>query len=253
MNTFTGFISIGWALLLSPLAVLAQTGPSTSALAPPSKQPAASCSIRNAQRGAAWQSILVARGLEREAAKSALAALQDSLAAEALAHPDEVQTQYLLAAAMGSRADVEGGREKVRAAKAAHAQATRVLAMDPSHPGAQYLLGRLHAAVMRMDKVTRFLATRLLGGAELSGASWEEAQRLLEAAAEGDPCVADYHYELARVYAERGEPARAIRQLKKLFAYCDAVDEVVTTKVHALEAELGRGGEWSRAKAAKMY
>lgn len=243
MNTFTGFISICWALVLSPFAALAQTGTMASAPAPPPNQPAASsCSIRNAQRGAAWQSIVIARRLDRDAAKSALAALQDSLAAEAMAHPDEVQTQYLLAAAMGSRADVEGGREKVRAAKAAHAQATRVLAMDPSHPGAQHLLGRLHAAVMRMDIVTRFLATRLIGGAVLSGASWEEAQRLLEAAAEGDPCVPDYHYELARVYAERGEPTRAIRQIEKLFAYCDAVDVVVTTKVHALEAELGKRG-----------
>jgi hypothetical protein len=150
-----------------------------------------------------WHQIVGARASRGEAGAAALSALQDSLAAEASARPGDVEVQFLLAATLGARADVEGGTEKIRAAKALHAQATRVLALDPAHAGAQYLLGRLHAAVLRLDRVTRFLAIKLLGGAELSGASWEEARRLLEAAVAQDPCVAEYQYELARLYSER--------------------------------------------------
>ena len=57
---------------------------------------------------------------------------------------------------------------------------------------------------------------KVLGGSELSGANWDEAQRLLEAAVAGDPCVADHHYELAQLHAARGEIARARDRLEQL-------------------------------------
>ena len=93
-----------------------------------------------------------------------------------------------------------------------------VLRAEPTHPGAHHLLGRLHAAVLRMDGFTRFVATRLMGGGELAGASWDDARTSLEVAAAGAPCVPDHHYELARLYAERGEVEPAVHRLRDLLA-----------------------------------
>ncbi|MCH2469777.1 MAG: hypothetical protein MK486_07160 [Gemmatimonadetes bacterium] len=91
---------------------------------------------------------------------------------------------------IGGRTEIEGGHTKIGLAKALHAQEGAVLSLQPDHPGAQHLLGRLHAAIMRMNRVRRFLATKVLGRGALASASWQEAQRLLEAAASGDPCIA---------------------------------------------------------------
>jgi hypothetical protein len=70
---------------------------------------------------------------------------------------------------------------------------------------------------MRLDRVTRFLATRLLGGGELRHASWDEARRLLESAERSEPCVPDHHFELARLYLERGEDEAGWLELSHVY------------------------------------
>ena len=239
MNAVTrSSTTVAILLALIPSGITAQTN-TIAALTEPAV--VSVCETRNAERGATLHALAQARELGGDAAKSALSRMQDSLAVEAAARPHDVQVQYLLAASMGLRADVEGGRERIRAAQELYSQAHRVLVLEPDHAGAQYLLGRLHAAVMRLDRVTRFLAKRLLGGAALSEASWEEAQRLLEAAASGDPCTPEYHYELARLYAERGDHQRAALQLEKLFRYEREATSGVGRKAQVLYAELTRG------------
>ena len=49
--------------------------------------------------------------------------------------------------------------------------------------------------------------------AKLEGASWEAAQSLLEVAVRGAPCIPEHHFELARVYAQRGDAAAAAREI----------------------------------------
>ena len=238
MNAVTrSSTAVAILLALIPSGITAQTN-TVAALTVPAA--VSVCESRNAERGA-LHALSQARELGGDAAKSALSRMQDSLALEAAARPHDVQVQYLLAASMGLRADVEGGRERIRAAQELYSQAHRVLVLEPDHAGAQYLLGRLHAAVMRLDKVTRFLAKRLVGGAALSEASWEEAQRLMEAAASGDPCTPEYHYELARLYAERGDHQRAALQLETLFRYEREATSAVGRKAQVLYAELTRG------------
>jgi hypothetical protein len=142
--------------------------------------------------------------MDKDAAQAALGAFQDSLERYIEGDPEDVHANYLLATALGTRAEVAGGVTKMRFYKAFHDQVEHVLDLDPDHAGAQHLLGRLHAGIMRVDRVTRFIAVRLFGGDQLGKASWEEARRLLEAGASGDPCVPDHHWELARVYADLG-------------------------------------------------
>lgn len=164
----------------------------------------------------ALAAVLGTRTLDREEAKIELLRLQEALATASADRPDDVDLRYALATVFGSRANVEGGRTRVKAAQAMYTQALRVLELDPDHAGAHHLLGRLHAGVMRMDRISRFVATRLLGGGALAGASWSEARVRLEAAVVADPCVPDHHFELARLYAERGQPELAIERLERL-------------------------------------
>lgn len=177
------------------------------------------CSTRDDRRSATWQRFLEARALHDDAeARGIFVALADTLRAEAAVRPTDVEAQYALAAVLGAYAEAEGGRAKIRAAKALHEQLEVVFALDPRHPGAHHLLGRLHAAVRRMDGLTRFVATRFFGAGALSDASWAEARRGLEVAVMGDPCVPDHHYQLARLYAERGDPVAARERLEGLLA-----------------------------------
>ncbi len=201
------------------------------------------CSAGRRADGAVWDAIFATVGMERSPAKALLSALQDSLRVEAVEHPADVELQYLLAAVIGVRTEFERGRSQIRAAKALHAQAQIVLSLDPDHPGALHLLGRLHTAVLRMGRIKRFLATKVLGGSELSGASWDDAQRLLEVAVVGDPCVADHHYELALLYVDRGEIAMARERLQALLRLDlpASRDEVVTERAAVLLQRLEDG------------
>ena len=174
------------------------------------------CSAARTSFDGVRETALEAQGLKRSDAQVVLEHLQDSLSALVRARPADVDLQFDLAVVLGARTDVDNGRNKLRTAQELAEQIHRVLALDPSHPGAQYLLGRLNAAVMRMSSVSRFVATRFLGGSALSGVSWEEARRLLESAAEGDPCLVDAEYELAKLYVDRGEPSRAVDPLRRM-------------------------------------
>ena len=175
-----------------------------------------SCRAPHVEEGEAWSTVFAARAMDENDAGATLARLHDSLRLEAVASPRDVDVQYLTAVVAGLRADLEGGRSAVRHATEMYRRAQAVLDIEPGHPGAHHLVGRLHAAVLRMDGFTRFVATRLFGGGELAGASWEEARLRLERAVTKAPCVPDHYYELARLYAERGEERSAVDALRDL-------------------------------------
>ena len=66
-----------------------------------------------------------------------------------------------------------------------------------------------HAEVMRVDPVSRALARAFLGADVFKLASWDEAQRLLEKAVAVDPQRLVHRLDLAAVYADRGNRAKA--------------------------------------------
>lgn len=238
MSMRTPFATI-IALLLTSLSLAAVSASAQSAVIPLDVRPTAgllSCRSYNGMSRPGWDAFFRARRLDGDRAKEALERLQDSVTLEAEARPADVRLQYLLAVIIGSRTDVEGGRESIRLAESLHRQAAVVLALDPKHPGAHHLLGRLNAAILRMDGFARFVATRVLGADQLAGASWEEARLRLEAAVVGDPCVPDYHYELARLYAERGDRGSAVKRLRDVLRL--AAPDGPFADVHAKGATL---------------
>lgn len=128
-------------------------------------------------------------------------------------HETDAGRHFALAAALGLRADREGGRTKIRAASQLHEALETVLALEPGHARANYLMGRLHAGVRRMNGVTRWLATNLLGGATLKQASWARAEEYLTFAEARAPDVPDHHLQLARLYQDTGRPHLAVLEL----------------------------------------
>ncbi len=142
-----------------------------------------------------------------------------ALAREAVAlEPGQPEGHHLLAVAMGIEIDYVGPAEKIGLARRIHAEAERVLELDPHHAGAHHVLGRLHAGVMRMPRLMRFLARRILGGEALKEASWERAEAHLRAAAEGQPEVIIHHLELGILLAVRGQRERALEAMEHALA-----------------------------------
>jgi len=154
--------------------------------------------------------------------------------------PDDVGRRFAVAVVLGLRADREGGRTKVRAASGLHDELRGILELDPEHAPARHLLGRLHAGVMRMDRVMRWIATHLLGGGALAEASWEEAERNLSFAEERAPEVLDHHYELARLYQATRREDLAVGELLHVLQRParSAMEEAVAAKAEDLLREL---------------
>jgi hypothetical protein len=154
--------------------------------------------------------------------------------------PDDVGRRFAVAVVLGLRADREGGRTKVRAASGLHDELRRILELDPEHAPARHLLGRLHAGVMRMDRVTRWIATHLLGGAALAEASWEGAEQNLAFAEERAPDVLDHHYELARLYRDTHRVDLAVEELLHVLERPahSAMEGAVVAKAERLLQEL---------------
>jgi hypothetical protein len=191
--------------------------------------------------------VVRARDLaDPDAAEAALAALEPEARAMAAEHPDDAAAQYRLAAVLGAQLDHESGKSKMKGAADVRAQAERVLALDPSHPGASYMLGRIHSSILRMSGFKRFMAKQLFGGGTLDGASWEKAQELLETAVRGEPCAADYQFELARVYAHRGNvdgAERALASVRELTADAAGAQGRLREKAAAFERDWREAGQ----------
>lgn len=167
----------------------------------------------------------------------------ERLAREALVgNEDNVGRRFALAAVLGMRTDIEGGRTKVGVASDLHDELGALLQLDPKHTRARYMMGRLHAGVRRMGGVTRWLATNLLGGSTLKQASWEEAERHLTFAEEHAPEVPDHHLQLARLFLDTGRPNLAEREARHVLGMParSPMERAARAEAEELASELGR-------------
>jgi hypothetical protein len=141
---------------------------------------------------------------------------------------------------VGLRANSEGAQGKVRAASDLSKELERILAVAPDHAGARHMLGRLHAGVRRMNGVTRWIATNLLGGDELKRAAWDAAEENLTYAERHMPEVADHHLQLARLYKDTGRSELAVEELRHLkhFEASSALEEEVLGEAMEMLSQL---------------
>ncbi len=128
--------------------------------------------------------------------------------------PADAESHYLYAAALGHRLELSGTREKIALGQRCREEAERALALDPGHPGAHHVIGRLHAATMRLSPVSRFVARHVLGAEALEGASWATAELHLAEAARLEPSNPRYSMELAQLYIDTRRPESAAGPLR---------------------------------------
>ena len=125
------------------------------------------------------------------------------------ARPDDAEGHFSLARALGRRALSLGARERITLSKLIRDNALAALSINSAHPGARHVLGMWHAEIMRVGGLSRLFARTFLGAEVFNLASWDEAQRLLEMAARDDPQRIIHRLDLAGIYADRGDKARA--------------------------------------------
>jgi Tfp pilus assembly protein PilF len=73
-----------------------------------------------------------------------------------------------------------------------------------------------NAEIMRLSGFERWAARNLLGGGVLGEANWANAQRYLERAVELEPNRITHRLDLAAVYADRDESAKAREQYEAI-------------------------------------
>ena len=116
---------------------------------------------------------------------------------------------FALAKAIGRRALSMGARDRVKFAGEVRKEALEALKLDSTNAGALHIMGRWHANIMRLSGVSRFVAKNLLGGKIFNEANWKDAAMYLERAASLEPDRVVHKLELASVYADTKNPAKA--------------------------------------------
>ena len=134
-------------------------------------------------------------------------------------HSDDVGRRFALAVVLASRADVEGGRTQVRTAVEFQREVEAILEIDLQHARARHLLGRLYAGVRRTNRLTRWMATNLLGGGALKKATWQAAEEHLSFAEQQAPEVSGHHLQLAALYEDTDRLELALQELEHVFPW----------------------------------
>ena len=125
------------------------------------------------------------------------------------ANPNDAEGHFHLARALGRKALSLGKRDRVKYAGEVRAHALESLKHDAKHPGALHVMGMWNYNVMQLSGMSRFMATNFLGGKVFDSANWGDAQRFMEESVAADPGRIVHHLDLARVYAARGNTAKA--------------------------------------------
>jgi hypothetical protein len=156
-------------------------------------------------------------------------------------HKGEVGRRFALAVVLGLRADREGGKTKIAIASELKKELDATLVLDPDHGRARHMRGRLNAGVLRMNRVTRWIATSMLGGGELKKATWAGAERDLAFAEVAVPEVGDHHLQLAYLYRDTKRPELALIEAEHALALPrrTALERAVYDEALTLKEKLG--------------
>jgi tetratricopeptide (TPR) repeat protein len=123
--------------------------------------------------------------------------------------PNDAEGHVSLARALGRTALTMGKKDRVKYAGEVRAQALEALKYDPRHAGALHIMGVWNAEIMRLSGLTRFMAKNFLGGQVFESASWKDAVRYMEEAVQADPQRLVHRIDLAEIYADAGDKAKA--------------------------------------------
>lgn len=138
------------------------------------------------------------------------------------ARPDDAEGHFHLARALGRTALSLGPRDRVKYGTAVYDEAAAALKINPKHPGALHVMGVWNAEIMRLNGFTRFVARNFLGGKRFDAASWSEAVRFMEEAVAVEPWRIVHRLDLAEIYADIGDKAKARDQFEHILRLANA-------------------------------
>jgi tetratricopeptide (TPR) repeat protein len=125
------------------------------------------------------------------------------------ANPGDAEGHFNLARALGKNALTQSAKSRIKYAKDIRNQALECLKIDPKHAGCLHVMGMWNAEVMRLNGFTRMLAKNFLGGQIFDSANWSEAKRYMEESVAAEPDRIVHHVDLAGVYRDTGDKAKA--------------------------------------------
>ncbi|HET9775300.1 MAG TPA: hypothetical protein VFP77_01895 [Gemmatimonadaceae bacterium] len=124
-------------------------------------------------------------------------------------NPGDAEGHFNLARALGKNALTQSPRARIKYAKDVRDHALECLKISPKHAGCLHVMGMWNAEVMRLNGFTRMIAKNFLGGKIFDSASWAEAKRYMEASVASEPDRIVHHVDLAGVYRDMGDKAKA--------------------------------------------
>lgn len=128
------------------------------------------------------------------------------------ANPNDAEGHFSLARALGRVALTLGTRERVKYAGDVRTHALEALKHSPRHAGALHVMGMWNYNIMTLSGLARTFARTFLGGQVFASANWDDAQRYMEQSVASEPNRAVHRLDLGKVYAERGNKAKAREQ-----------------------------------------
>jgi Tfp pilus assembly protein PilF len=161
---------------------------------------------------ALWKASIQAIDLGEfnDTARDSMYRLGEQFARRAVqADPKSSMAHFALAKAIGRRALSLGARERVKYAGEVRKEALEAVRLDSANAGALHVMGMWHANIMRLSGFTRFMAKNLLGGRTFGEANWNDAAKSLERAVALEPDRMVHRLDLAAVYRDRGDKAKA--------------------------------------------
>jgi tetratricopeptide (TPR) repeat protein len=126
------------------------------------------------------------------------------------ANPNDAEGHFQLARAIGKNALSMGSRDRIKFAGEVRQHALDALRLNPKHAGANHVMGMWNAEVMRLSGFSRMVAKNFLGGKVFDEASWDNALKYLEESVALEPNRITHRLDLARVYRDRDQKAKAI-------------------------------------------
>lgn len=151
-----------------------------------------------------------------DARRDSLYKVGEQFARQAVAaSPNSALAHFALAKAIGRHALTLGTRDRVKFAGEVRQEALESIRIDSINPGALHVMGMWHANIMRLSGISRFLAKNLLGGKTFGEANWDDAAKSLERASALEPDRITHALDLAGVYRDKGDKAKAREQFQR--------------------------------------
>jgi tetratricopeptide (TPR) repeat protein len=143
-------------------------------------------------------------------------------------NPSGADAYYALSVAMGRKALIESGNDKVKAVREIKTNADKAVQLNPNHGRAWHVIGKWNYEVYNLSGLEKAALKVFYGG--LPPASLKNAISAYEKAKKLEPNFALNNLELAKAYHKNDEDDKAIALLKQLPAFPNKTLDDITIK-----------------------